>query len=97
MDWVDLLPQGGDRGYNSFLMLSDRFSKTPMFSTCHRDDKAMDTALLIWNIVVSWTGIFTNIISERDPKFTSELWKNFHQLFGTKLSFSTATTHKLMV
>ncbi|MBW0525153.1 hypothetical protein O181_064868 [Austropuccinia psidii MF-1] len=50
----------------------------------------MDTALLIWNRVVSWTGIFTNIISDRDPKFTSALRTNLHQLFGTKLSFSTA-------
>ncbi|MBW0464260.1 hypothetical protein O181_003975 [Austropuccinia psidii MF-1] len=49
----------------------------------------MDTALLIWNRVVSWTGILTNIISGRDPKFTSELWKNHYQLFGTTLSFST--------
>ncbi|MBW0548765.1 hypothetical protein O181_088480 [Austropuccinia psidii MF-1] len=50
----------------------------------------MDTALLIWKRVISWTGIFTNIISYRDPKFTSALWKNIHQLFGTKLSISTA-------
>ncbi|MBW0509158.1 hypothetical protein O181_048873 [Austropuccinia psidii MF-1] len=50
----------------------------------------MDTALLIWNRVVSWTGIFKNIISDRDPKLTSELWTNLHQLFGTKLSFLTA-------
>ncbi|MBW0593253.1 hypothetical protein O181_132968 [Austropuccinia psidii MF-1] len=50
----------------------------------------MDTALLIWNRVVSWTGIFTKIISDRDPKFTSALWTNLYQLFGTKLSFSTA-------
>ncbi|MBW0537267.1 hypothetical protein O181_076982 [Austropuccinia psidii MF-1] len=50
----------------------------------------MYTALLIWNGVVSWTGIFTNIISDRDPKFTLGLWTNIYQLFGTKLSFSTA-------
>ncbi|MBW0572887.1 hypothetical protein O181_112602 [Austropuccinia psidii MF-1] len=50
----------------------------------------MDTALLIWNKVVSWTGIFTKIISDRDSKFTSTLWRNLHQLFGTKLYFSTA-------
>ncbi|MBW0521177.1 hypothetical protein O181_060892 [Austropuccinia psidii MF-1] len=50
----------------------------------------MDTALLLWNRVVSWTGIFTNINSERDPKFTSALWTNLQQSFGTKLSFSTA-------
>ncbi|MBW0552082.1 hypothetical protein O181_091797 [Austropuccinia psidii MF-1] len=50
----------------------------------------MDTALPIWNRVISWTGIFRNIISDRDPKFPSALWTNLQQLFGTKLSFSTA-------
>ncbi|MBW0513320.1 hypothetical protein O181_053035 [Austropuccinia psidii MF-1] len=50
----------------------------------------MDTALLIWNRVISWTGIYTNIISDRDPKFTSALWTNLYQLSGTNLSFSTA-------
>ncbi|MBW0586952.1 hypothetical protein O181_126667 [Austropuccinia psidii MF-1] len=90
MDWVTGLPPGGDRSYDSCLVIVDRFSKTPIFLPCHKDDTAMDTALLIWNGVVSWTGIFTNIISDRDPKFTSALWTNLHQLFGTKLSFSTA-------
>ncbi|MBW0583281.1 hypothetical protein O181_122996 [Austropuccinia psidii MF-1] len=30
------------------------------------------------------------MISDRDPKFTSALWTNLHQLFRTKLSFSTS-------
>ncbi|MBW0511705.1 hypothetical protein O181_051420 [Austropuccinia psidii MF-1] len=90
MDWVTRLPPGGDRSYNPCLVIVDRFSKAPIFLPCHKDDTAMDTGLLIWNRVVSWTGIFTNIISDRDPKFTSALWKNLHQLFGTELSFSTA-------
>ncbi|MBW0524544.1 hypothetical protein O181_064259 [Austropuccinia psidii MF-1] len=90
MDWVTGLPPGDDRGYNACLVIVDIFSKTPIFLPCHKDDTAMNTALLIWNIVVSWTGIFTDIISDRDPKFTSALWKNLHQLFGTKRSFSTA-------
>ncbi|MBW0579724.1 hypothetical protein O181_119439, partial [Austropuccinia psidii MF-1] len=84
------LPPGGDRSYNAFLVIVDIFSKTPIFLPCHKDDTAMDTALLLCNRVISWTGIFTNIISDRDPKFTSALWTNIHQLFGTKLSFSTA-------
>ncbi|MBW0544784.1 hypothetical protein O181_084499 [Austropuccinia psidii MF-1] len=63
--------------------------KTQIFLPCHRDDIAMDTAPLIWNRVVSWPGIFTKIISYREPKFTSALWTNINQLFGTKLSFST--------
>ncbi|MBW0536109.1 hypothetical protein O181_075824 [Austropuccinia psidii MF-1] len=86
MDWVTDLPPGGNRSYNACLVIVDRFSKTPIFFPCHKDD----TALLIWNRVVSWTGIFTNIISDRDPKFTSALWTNLHQLFVTKMSFSTA-------
>ncbi|MBW0520605.1 hypothetical protein O181_060320 [Austropuccinia psidii MF-1] len=50
----------------------------------------MDTTLLLWSRVISHTGLFKNIISERDPKFTSALWNNIHRLFWTKLSFSTA-------
>ncbi|MBW0509948.1 hypothetical protein O181_049663 [Austropuccinia psidii MF-1] len=65
MNWVTGLPPGGDRSYNTCLVIVDRFSKTPILLPCHKDDTAMDTALLIWNRVVSWTGIFTNIISDR--------------------------------
>ncbi|MBW0585940.1 hypothetical protein O181_125655 [Austropuccinia psidii MF-1] len=90
MDWVTGLPPGGDRRYNAFLVIVQKFSKTPILLPCHKDGTAMDTALLIWNRVVSCTGIFTSIISDRDPKFTSALWTNIHQLFGTKLSFYTA-------
>ncbi|MBW0468835.1 hypothetical protein O181_008550 [Austropuccinia psidii MF-1] len=50
----------------------------------------MDTALLLWSRVISNTGLLGNIISDRDPKFTSSLWTNLHRLFGTKLSFSIA-------
>ncbi|MBW0568536.1 hypothetical protein O181_108251 [Austropuccinia psidii MF-1] len=85
------------RSYNSFLVIVDRFSKTPILFPCHKDDIAMYTSLLICNRVVSWAGIFTNIISYRYPKFTSALLTNLHQLFGTKLSFSTAYHHKLIV
>ncbi|MBW0552949.1 hypothetical protein O181_092664 [Austropuccinia psidii MF-1] len=86
MDWVTGLPPGDDRSYNACLVIVDRYSKTPIFLPCHKND----TALLIWNRVVSWASIFTNIISDRDPKFSSALWTNIHQLFGTKLSVSTA-------
>ncbi|MBW0568028.1 hypothetical protein O181_107743 [Austropuccinia psidii MF-1] len=61
-----------------------------MFLPCHKDDTAMDTAIMIWNKVIGHTGIYPNILSDTDPKFTSALWTNLHNLFGTKLSFSTA-------
>ncbi|MBW0532697.1 hypothetical protein O181_072412 [Austropuccinia psidii MF-1] len=87
MDWVTALPPGGDRSFNAFLVLVDRYSKAPMFLPCHKDDTSMDTAIMIQNIVISHTGLFQNIISDRDPTSTSELWKNLHNLCGTKLSF----------
>ncbi|MBW0580186.1 hypothetical protein O181_119901 [Austropuccinia psidii MF-1] len=90
MDWVTSLPPGGDRSYNACLVIVDRYRKTPIFLPCHKDDTAMDTALIIWNRVIYHTGLFKNIISDRDPKFTSALWTNLHKLLGTKLSFSTA-------
>ncbi|MBW0476799.1 hypothetical protein O181_016514 [Austropuccinia psidii MF-1] len=90
MDWVTGLPPVSDRSYNEPLVSFDRFSKTPIFLPYYKDNTAMDTSLLIWNRVVSWPGILTNIIGDRDPKFTAALWTNLHQLFVTKLSFSTA-------
>ncbi|MBW0512002.1 hypothetical protein O181_051717 [Austropuccinia psidii MF-1] len=89
MDWVIALPPSGDKSYNECLLIVDRYSKTHIFLPCHKDDTAMDTALLIWNRAISHTGLFKNIISGRDPKFTSALWTNLHRLFGTKPSIST--------
>ncbi|MBW0560449.1 hypothetical protein O181_100164 [Austropuccinia psidii MF-1] len=90
MDWVTALPPGGDRSFNACLVLVERYRKTPISLPCHKDDTAMDTAIMIWNKVISHTGLFQNIISDRDTKFTSALWTNINNLFGKKLSFSTA-------
>ncbi|MBW0507680.1 hypothetical protein O181_047395 [Austropuccinia psidii MF-1] len=73
MDWVTALPPGGDRSYNACLVLVDRYRKNPMFLPCHKDDTAMYTAIMIWNKAIRHTYLFQNIISDRDPKFTSAL------------------------
>ncbi|MBW0546839.1 hypothetical protein O181_086554 [Austropuccinia psidii MF-1] len=90
MDWVTALPPGGDRSYNVFLVLVDRYRKPPMFLSCHKDDTAMETAIMIWNKAISHTGFLQNFISYRDPRFTLALWTNLPNLFGTTLLFSTA-------
>ncbi|MBW0494071.1 hypothetical protein O181_033786 [Austropuccinia psidii MF-1] len=50
----------------------------------------MDTALLFWNNIISTCGVLKIIISDRDPKFTSEVWTNLYDILGTKLAFSMA-------
>ncbi|MBW0563708.1 hypothetical protein O181_103423 [Austropuccinia psidii MF-1] len=90
MDWVIALPSGGDKSFTAFLVVVYRYRKTPMFLPYHKGETAMETAITVCDSVISHTGLFQRIIIDRDPKFTSALWTNLHNLFGTKLSFSTA-------
>ncbi|MBW0496227.1 hypothetical protein O181_035942 [Austropuccinia psidii MF-1] len=90
MNCVTELPPSGDKSYNACLVIVDRYRKNSIFSPCHQDDTAMDTALPLWSRVISCTGLFKNIISDRDLKFKSTFWTNLHRLIWTKLSFSTA-------
>ncbi|MBW0501154.1 hypothetical protein O181_040869 [Austropuccinia psidii MF-1] len=90
VDRVTGLPPGGHSGNNALLVIIDRFSKTQIFLPCQKDDTGIDKVLLIWNRVVSWTGLFTKTISDRDFRFTSALCKSINQFFGTKLNFYTA-------
>ncbi|KAI7947435.1 hypothetical protein MJO28_009343 [Puccinia striiformis f. sp. tritici] len=90
MDWVTSLSPGAAASFNACLVIVDRYSKTPIFVPCFKEDSAMDTAILFWNRVMPRTGIPRIIISDRDPKFTSEFWVSLHSMLGTKLSFSTA-------
>ncbi|MBW0466012.1 hypothetical protein O181_005727 [Austropuccinia psidii MF-1] len=72
MDWVTGLVPGGNENYNACLIIVDRFSKSMRCLPCHKEDTAMDTALLFWNNIISTCGVPKIIISDRDPKFTSE-------------------------
>jgi hypothetical protein len=90
MDFVTGLPPGGSYSYNSVLVIVDRFSKRAKFIPNHKDDTAMEVAMLFWNRLMADVGIPKIIISDRDPKFTSEFWRNLHDMLGTKLAFSTA-------
>ncbi|MBW0535809.1 hypothetical protein O181_075524 [Austropuccinia psidii MF-1] len=90
MALVTASPPRGDWSFNSFLVLVYRYRKSPMFLPCHTDDTYIDTAIMICNRFISNTGLFQNILSHGDPKFTSALWTNLHPCFGTNLSFSTA-------
>ncbi|MBW0506825.1 hypothetical protein O181_046540 [Austropuccinia psidii MF-1] len=96
IDLVTALPLGGDRSFNAFLVLVDRYRKTPMFLPCHKDDTVMDMAIIIWNRFISHTGLFQNIINDRDPKFTSASWTNLHTFFEQSYHSQHLTTPKLM-
>ncbi|MBW0497904.1 hypothetical protein O181_037619 [Austropuccinia psidii MF-1] len=90
MVWVTAIVPGGRENFNSFLIIADMFSNSAMCIPCHKGDTAMDTALLVWNKIISECGV-PKIVSDRDPKFKSEFWTNLYDMLGTKLAFSTAS------
>ncbi|MBW0498026.1 hypothetical protein O181_037741 [Austropuccinia psidii MF-1] len=90
MDWVTELVPGGKENSSAFLVIVDRYRKHVRCLTYHKEDTSMDTALLFWNNIISTCGVPNIIISDRDPKFTSDFWTNLYDVLGTKLTFSTA-------
>ncbi|MBW0476809.1 hypothetical protein O181_016524 [Austropuccinia psidii MF-1] len=90
MDWVTGLVPGGKENFNAFLVIVDRYSTSVRCVPCHKEDKEMKTDLLFWNNIISTYGVPKIIISDRDPKFTSEFWTNLYDMLGKKLAFSTA-------
>ncbi|MBW0469515.1 hypothetical protein O181_009230 [Austropuccinia psidii MF-1] len=90
MDSVTGLVPGGKESFNAFMIIFHRFRKSVRFLPFHKQDIAMDTALFFWNNIISTYGVPKIIISDRDPKCTSEAWTNLYDMLGTKLAFSTA-------
>ncbi|MBW0498063.1 hypothetical protein O181_037778 [Austropuccinia psidii MF-1] len=94
MDRATGLVPGGKESFNACLIIVDRFSKIMRCQPCQKEDTAMDTALLFWNNIISTCGVPEIIISDRDPKFTSEFWTNLYDMLVTKLFLSTAYHRK---
>ncbi|MBW0480406.1 hypothetical protein O181_020121 [Austropuccinia psidii MF-1] len=90
MDCVTGLVPGGKANFNAFLIIVDRFRTSMSCLPCHKEDTAMDTALLFWKNIISTYGVPKIIISDRDPKFPAEFWTNLYDILGTKLASSTA-------
>ncbi|MBW0505312.1 hypothetical protein O181_045027 [Austropuccinia psidii MF-1] len=90
MGWVTGLVPGRKENFNAFLIIAHRFRKSMRYLRCLKEDIDMDTAMLLWNNIISTCGVPMIIISDRDPKFTYEFWTNIYGMLGTKLEFSTA-------
>ncbi|XP_074315387.1 uncharacterized protein LOC141651581 [Silene latifolia] len=60
------------------------------FIPCHKTDDASKVADLYYGEIVRLHGIPLTIVSDRDVKFLSYLWKTLWRLMGTKLLFKTS-------
>ena len=67
----------------------DRLTKSAHFLPV-RLDYSMDCLVELYvNEIVRLHGIPISIVSDRDPWFTSRVWKELQSTLGTRLNFST--------
>ncbi|KAJ0435523.1 putative nucleotidyltransferase, Ribonuclease H [Helianthus annuus] len=89
MDFVTGLPRS-QRGNDTIWVIVDRLTKSAHFLAIRETDKFSTLAEIYLKEVVSRHGVPTSIISDRDARFTSELWQAMHKSFGSRLDMSTA-------
>lgn len=87
MDFEEGLPKS--HGYNSILVIVDRFTKYAHFIPLKHPFTAHQVATAALNHVVKLHGIPNTIVSDRDRIFTSSFWKELFKLLDTKLLMST--------
>ncbi|XP_072962655.1 uncharacterized protein [Typha angustifolia] len=89
MDFVTGLPKT-QKGKNAIWVIIDRLTKSAHFLPVSTTDSMEKLAILFRDENFAHHRIPVSITSDRDPRFLSRFWKQFHQSFGTKLQFSTA-------
>ena len=89
MDFIVQLPKT-KAGWDAIVVFVDRLSKQAHFAPTKTTATAPEIAEIFLNQVFRLHGMPSTIVSDRDAKFTSNFWKAFFSLHGTKLKFSTA-------
>lgn len=75
-------------GFDAFATWVDRLSRRVRFIACKDTDQARDVALSFFTHIFPHHGLPDDIISDRDPKFTSQFWEELVKLCGAKLRMS---------
>lgn len=89
MDFITDLPCT-PAGHDAILVFVDRLTRMVLFAPCSKDIDALGTAKLLRNYVFCQHGLPVSIVSDRDPRFTSNVWKELMKLLGTRMNMSSA-------
>src|SRR5690606_24365936 len=89
MDLITQLPRTKS-GHDAIVVWVDKCSKLKHYVPTVTEVTAPKLATLFIDNIVRLHGLPSNIISDRDPRFTSLFWKSLWKQLGTQLSMSTS-------
>ena len=89
MDFVTGLPQTQGQ-HDATWVTVDRLTKSAHFLPINVEDSLKKFAQLYVDEIVKLHGVPVSIVSDRNPKFTSNFWPSLETALGTLLHFSTA-------
>ena len=88
LDFITGLPLSHNK--DAILVVVDKLTKYAHFIATTAEVTAEESAGLLFKRVIKFFGMPSRIISDRDPQWTSALWKLLALLFGTQLALSTS-------
>jgi hypothetical protein len=88
MDFITRLPRTRKK-HDSIMVVVDKLTKDAHFSPLKTTHTVADVVDIFLKEVARLHGITKTIVSDRDPKFTSNFWKGLFKGFRMNLNFST--------
>jgi hypothetical protein len=88
MDFITKFPRTRKK-HDSIMVVVDNLTKAAHFIPVKINCKETDIADVYMREIARFHGIPKTIVFDKDPKFTSNFWKELFDGFGTNLNFST--------
>ncbi|KAD5317323.1 hypothetical protein E3N88_17269 [Mikania micrantha] len=89
MDFITKLPLTAKR-HDTIWVIVDRLTKSAHFLPIRETYTSEKLSELFVKEIITRHGVPVSIVSDRDTRFVSRFWKQFHESMGTRLNISTA-------
>lgn len=89
MDFITGLPVAEDK-YDAVTVFVDKLSKMVHLAPCRTTDGALEVAEMLLDVLFKAHGLPRTLVTDRDPKFTSQLFKEVCKHMRVKQAMSSA-------
>jgi hypothetical protein len=89
MDFITGLPRT-NKQHDSIMVMVEKLTKAAHFVLVKTTHTVANIAEIFMKEIARLHGIPRTVVSDKDTKFTSNLWRELFKIFGTNLNFITA-------